>query len=360
MQTAGDVVVIGAGLAGSLACLTLAERGWRVRQLVCHHPEANATALSYGGVAGWSGPPGPLGQRMRQAPRQWRRWQDRYGDLGWRPCRLRLEGAGGPWWEGLRPRRFSRVDGQVLERALPRVLLAAGVERIAIEPLGPLELEPGPGVVSDRGLSLVLPGRDRLKTDRLVLAAGAACRTLWPELPAVLRSSWAGVLALEQRPATLADDQIRLPRHWQRPGLERRAPSLTEAEWIVDAGLAPRGDGLLVGQISLVRPEAVAGPAPEPAWMEHRLRQALAGVPPSLQTLSPTYRQSAVAFSSDGLPLVGPLAHHPALWLFTGFSGAFSQVPALAPVLAEALSSSLHNTPERARAPLAALGVLPR
>lgn len=360
MQTTGDVVVIGAGLAGSLASLALAEKGWRVRQLVCSHPEVNATALSYGGVAGWSGPPDPLGQRMRQAPRQWRRWQTRHGDLGWRPCRLRLEGTGAPWWERLRPRRFSRVDGQVLERALPRVLLAAGVERITVEPLGPLELEPRPGADSDGGLSLVLPGHKRLTTDRLVLAAGAGCRTLWPDLSAVLRSSWAGVLALEQRPAALPGNQIRLPRHWQRPALERRARSLEAAEWIVDAGLAPWGAGLLVGQISLVRPQATPGPAPEPAWMEQRLRQALAGFPPPLETLNTSYRQSAVAFSSDGLPLVGPLPERPELWLFTGFSSAFSQVPALAPVLAEALSRSLEGAAARATTPLAALGVLPR
>ena len=49
---------------------------------------------------------------------------------------------------------------------------------------------------------------------------------------------------------------------------------------------------------------AVAVPADATVW-EVKLRlAALAGVPPSLQTLSPTYRQSAVAFSSDGLPLV--------------------------------------------------------
>lgn len=360
MGATGDGVVIGAGLAGSLASLALAERGWRVRQLICRDTEINATGLSYGGVAGWSGPPGPLGERMGQAPRQWRRWQRRHGDLGWRPCRLRLEGAGAPWWERLRPRGFSRVDVPVLERALPGVLLAAGVERITVERLGPLELEPSPEADRRSGLTVVLPGGQRLVTDRLVLAAGAGCRRLWPDLPAVLRSSWAGVLACEQRPATVPGDQIRLPRHWQRPALERRARSLTAAEWIVDAGLAPWGAGLLLGQISLVRPEATPGPAPDPAWMEVHLRQALSGWGPPLGSQTTTYRQSAVAFSSDGLPLVGPLAERPELWLFTGFSGAFSQVPALAPVLADALSSSLNQALEQATAPLAALGVLPR
>jgi glycine/D-amino acid oxidase-like deaminating enzyme len=45
-------------------------------------------------------------------------------------------------------------------------------------------------------------------------------------------------------------------------------------------------------------------------------------------------RQAAVAFCSSGAPLVGPVAEAPGLWVFSGFSAAFSQVPVLAPWLA--------------------------
>ena len=45
-----------------------------------------------------------------------------------------------------------------------------------------------------------------------------------------------------------------------------------------------------------------------------------------------------MAFCSEGLPLVGPLAGAPGLWLFTGFSAGFSQVPVLAPLLAQVLA----------------------
>ncbi|MFM8525604.1 MAG: FAD-dependent oxidoreductase, partial [Cyanobacteriota bacterium] len=315
---------------------------------------------SFGGVAWWSGPPGPLGDLMRQAPRQWRRWQRRHGDLGWRRCRLQLHGPGGSALARIWPRRFSRVDGQKLRWSLPTALQAAGVERLALGPLGPLTLEPRPGTLRRRGLSLVLPDRPPLHTDRVVLAAGAGCRGLWPDLPAVLRSSWAGVLALEQRPAAVPGDRIQLPRHWQRPGLERRAASLTDEEWIVDPGLAPWEGGLLVGQISLVTPEPATAPEPERARMEERLRHGLAGWTPGLATLDAPYRQAAVAFSSDGLPLVGPVPGQPGLWIFTGFSGAFSQVPVLAPVLARCLTASLTAPSATSAAPLKALGVLPR
>lgn len=360
MATSGDGVVIGGGLAGSLAALALAEQGWRVRQLLPQTPEIDATSLSYGGVAWWAGPPGPLGRLMRQAPGQWRRWQRRYGDLGWRRCRLQLHGQGGSAWERIWPRRFSRVDARVLQQRLPAVLAAAGVERSTVMPLGPLQLQEERRADGRTGLALELPGGERLHTDRVVLAAGAGCRSLWPALSPMLRSSWAGVLALEQRAAAQRGDRLCLPRHWQRPGLERRASALSTAEWIVDPGLAPWGEGLLVGQISLVAPSLVTPQAPDPAWMEQSLRQELARWDPTLAALAASYHQASVAFSSDGLPLVGPLPGQPALWLFSGFSGAFSQVPVLAPKLAEALSASLCAGPEAARAPLANLGILPR
>ncbi len=358
MPSAGDVVVIGGGLAGSLAALALAETGWRVKLLVSDDPGPDATALSYGGVAWWAGPPGPRGALMRQAPRQWRQWQRRHGDLGWRRCRLQLHGA--PTWERFRPWRFSRVDGQVLAQRLPAALLAMGVERLPIAPLGPLQLENPHTGSADRGLVVVLPRGERVPTDRVVLAAGAGCRTLWPTLTPVLRSSWAGVLTASQRPPGRRGDQVRLPRHWQRPALERRAASLTTEEWIVDPGLAPRGAGLLAGQISLVAPGLATIPGPDPALMDRRLRQGLGAWDPALAGLEAPYRQTAVAFSTDGLPLVGPLPDQPRLWLFSGFSGAFSQVPVLAPILAKALTRSLHEPSPSGLAPLAVLGVLPR
>jgi glycine/D-amino acid oxidase-like deaminating enzyme len=75
--------------------------------------------------------------------------------------------------------------------------------------------------------------------------------------------------------------------------------------------------------------------------VERQLRQELAaqawGAP--LAALPGHLRQAAVAFCSEGLPLVGPLAGAPGLWLFTGFSAGFSQVPVLAPLLAQALAA---------------------
>ncbi|MEA5392384.1 FAD-binding oxidoreductase [Cyanobium gracile UHCC 0139] len=338
MSSPGRLTVIGGGLAGSLLALELVERGQAVT--LVDAGEATATALSYGGVAWWAGAPGPLGRLLRQAPARWRRLQARHGPLGWRGCGLRLHG--GDWTTPLLRPPFAQVDTAVLMEAMPRVLAAAGVERRRGRVLAPpqplaggwqLELEPGGTLVADQ----------------VVLAAGAGCRALAPGLPERHRASWAGVLALPARPTPstaaaspwqrhAAARRIVQPRHWQRPSLEARAPELGEERWIVDPGFAPQGEGLLLGQISLVRPCLDTGEPPAAAEMERRLRQALARLDPALAALPGPYRQVPVAFCSGERPLVGPLGGAAGLWVFSGFGGAFAQVPVLAPVLADVIA----------------------
>ena len=353
MAAPGRLTVIGGGLAGSLLALELVERGLAVTLIDA--AEATATALSYGGVAWWAGAPGPLGRLLRQAPARWRRLQARHGPLGWRGCGLRLHGGG--WATPLLRPPFAQVYTAVLMAALPKVLTAAGVEQRRCRVLAPprpvaggwhLELEPGGTLV----------------TDQVVLAAGAGCRALAPGLPARHRASWAGVLALPARPSLssgaaspwlrhAARRRIVQPRHWQRPSLEAKAPELRQVRWIVDAGFAPRGEGLLLGQISLVRPGLDSGEPPAAAVMERRLRDALAGLDPLLAALPGPYRQVPVAFCSGGLPLVGPLGGAAGLWVFSGFGGAFAQVPVLAPLLADVIAGAADP------GVLAGFGVLP-
>lgn len=353
MTAPARLTVIGGGLAGSLLALELAERGLAVT--LVDGGEATATALSYGGVAWWAGAPGPLGRLLRQAPARWRRLQARHGRLGWRGCGLRLHGGG--WATHLLRPPFAQVDTAVLMAALPQVLAAAGVDQRRCRVLAPprpvaggwhLELEPGGTLVADQ----------------VVLAAGAGCRALAPGLPERHRASWAGVLALPVRPTPApgsaspwlrhaARCRIVQPRHWQRPSLEAKAPELRQERWIVDAGFAPRGQGLLLGQISLVRPDLDSGEPPAAAVMERRLRDALAGLDPVLAALPGPYRQVPVAFCSGGLPLVGPLGGPAGVWVFSGFGGAFTQVPVLAPLLADVIAGVADT------ASLARFGVLP-
>lgn len=335
MAAEAPVVVIGAGLAGSLLALALARRG--VPAILLGPAEPAATALSYGAMPGR----GPA-----QAWRDLERW---HGPLGWRRSRLLLHGWPQPLaalpagCQALATAAvpLSRVDPRALAAALPAALAAAGVHRNAS-----LAQEIAPG---GAGWQVGLAGGGSLEAAQLVLAAGAGCRSLWPALPQRLSFSWAGVLEVadgDLPPERLQPGWLRharrggivQPLRWQRPALEARSGALKQEAWIVDAGLAPLGEAVLLGQISLVEPDPDPGRPPATALMEARLRQGLAGLDPRLAALPGRYRQVPVPFCRDGQPLAAPLADQPGLWVFSGFSGAFSAVPPLADQLAERLA----------------------
>ncbi|MCP9774252.1 FAD-binding protein [Cyanobium sp. WAJ14-Wanaka] len=336
-----DVVVVGGGLAGGLLALALAEAGQRV--VVVDADKAAATGLSYGGVVG-------------DAVAGWQRLQQRHGDLGLSSCRIHRYGihCHGIHRHGNPPPEPAtgggRVDGPVFRSRLPQALADAGVGLLRGEVRGPLSA-PGPGAPWRLCLGADSPP---LAARKVVLAAGAHCRTLWPALPDRLRSSWAGVLQLEQEPslasanslgktAQLGRGDLLIPQRFARLDLEARAAELTEAAWVVDPGLAPWGSGSLLGQISWVPPGLAAGvelaDSPDPAVMETHLRAGVAALDPALAQLPGNFQQLPVAFCIGSEPLVGPVADAPGLWAFSGFSGAFSQVPLLVGQMAMAVAS---------------------
>jgi hypothetical protein len=233
-------------------------------------------------------------------------------------------------------------------QALPLALDRLGVRQLQAQVAHPPRRLAGLWQLELQGQAHGLPS---LQVGQVVLAAGAGCRALWPGLGESLRSSWAGILHLEAWP-----DPKRYPSRWLRrargggvvlpqvmvrPALEQRAGSLAQEEWVVDPGLACLGDGLLVGQISLVRPGLELGAPPDRAVMESRLRQALGHFDPVLAELPARYRQVPVSFCSDGKALAGPVAGAPGLWTLAGFRGAFGEVPRAAQALADQIESSL-------------------
>jgi glycine/D-amino acid oxidase-like deaminating enzyme len=373
------VVVVGAGLTGGLIALALARLGLTVIQVAppSQEPEASATGtsttatsatgtsatgtsadstsatgLSYGSLS------------LGTTGRAWRNLERLHGPLGWTACGLKLHDRG---WLGRRlTLPASRVDGPTLMAALPRALAAAGVQqrpalvqgleagatggwRLQLLDLPPpnQRQEPPEG---EPPLGVPPLGASILEARQVVLAAGAGCLDLWPPLARQLGISWAGVLALATNPGNnpwlgqVAKGRLVLNQQEQRLGLEDQAGWLAEERWIVDASAAPWGPkGVLVGQISLVRPLEGTRQAPDPAKMEQRLRQGLQGWDPQLAALVGTYRQIPVAFGLQGRALVGPVPGAPGLWTFTGFRSPFSTAPLHAAQLAQSLAATLTN-----------------
>ncbi|SBO42877.1 FAD-dependent oxidoreductase [Cyanobium sp. NIES-981] len=322
-----DVAVVGGGLAGGLLALALADQGLTV--ILLDAGNASATALSYG-----------LMTVPAAAP--WVALQLRHGPLGlrWRWARL----AGAPldqrgltrWLERL-PLPVAQVEAPAFLAALPDALAAAGVAvvRERVRPLPRLPRRSAPPC-----WPLALEGGALLEARQVVLAAGAGCRTLWPALDLRLRTSWAGVLELGQPPAWSLrwPAQLVVPRRFQRLELEARAAELTRPQWVVDAGLVCNGCRWLAGQVSLVDPQPdPAAAAPHPEAMEARLRLGLAGLGEVLRTAGGHYVQVPVTYCTDARPLVGAVPHAPGLWVFTGFTAAFAQVPRAARCLASTI-----------------------
>ncbi|MCX5937475.1 MAG: hypothetical protein NTW02_04550, partial [Cyanobium sp. LacPavin_0920_WC12_MAG_62_9] len=321
--------------------LELAERGLAVvlvsaASLGLPTPLGPATSWSYAGV---------LGPDLDA----WGQLQERHGDLGLRRRRLHRHGQAWLDLSRLMPgarQAFGQLDLIRFCQALPLALDRLGVRQLQAQVAQPprrlgglWELE----LVGQGGAPLCL------QVGQVVLAAGAGCRALWPGLSESLRSSWAGILHLEAWP-----DPQRYPSRWLRrarggavlpqamvrPSLEQRAGALVQEEWVVDPGLACLGDGLLVGQISLVRPGLELGAPPDRALMESRLRQALGDFDPVLAELPARYRQVPVSFCLDGRPLAGPVAGAPGLWALAGFRGAFGEVPRASQSLADQIAAS--------------------
>lgn len=335
MEDAGAAVgIVGGGLAGALLALALREQAVAVHLIDDGSP--SATAFSYGVIPGFPLDASPLARLAASAGERWRQLQRGHGDLGWRPCRR---------W----PLPLSQVDTVRLAERLEAVLAAAGVRRLRARVLA---AEPIAG-----GWRLPLAAGEPLELNQLVLAAGPGTLALHPQLAPTLGVSWAGVLALPP-PAAGGAYPLRLPSRFRRLAVEARAAALQQPEWVVDCGLVPWGAGGLLGQLSWFAPAATVVQGPEAAAGEGWLRQALAAAGPPLEgwaEASAQYRQIPVAFTPDGVPLVGRLAR--GLWVFSGFRGAFAQVPVLAPLLAAALGARTEGQAQAAEAALARLGL---
>ena len=352
--------LLGAGLSGGLLALALAEVGFDV-ELAGGPVAHSATGCSYGGVPWWAGPANALGELLATAPRRWDQLQQNHGELGLRQAQLWLHWSqqaseqavakaqrglaalpqqpqlkllsaaevieqeplmAGADLGGVLQLPYLRVDPMALQQGLERAWAAVGVKRRA--PLSAVELE------------------QRLQdNEAVVLCSGAA--TLWLlealglPLPTALGFSWAGVWQCNG--AQLAAERIVMPLLGQRSA---RETSALNSEVICDPGLAPApGGGVLIGQTSWFDlPLHAPPPTDQDAEQLSKVRAQLVPQLRDGSSMELQFHQRPVAYSRDQRPLLGPFPGCSNLVLFTGFGGPFALVPALTPLMAEALATN--------------------
>jgi glycine/D-amino acid oxidase-like deaminating enzyme len=180
-ESTDRVVVIGAGLAGGLLALELADLGLPVTVVDGAGP--GATPLSYGGIPWWAGPPGQLDSWMAAAPSHWRRLEARHGPLGLSSCALVLH------WPAAADAAARQRQQGVLQQ----------VEGLARRHLGADQLQHGPPLVGAAGPAAAAAsgagGTLRLSYARVDPGLLAAA------LPGALRA--AGVRLLRQQVAAI-------------------------------------------------------------------------------------------------------------------------------------------------------------
>jgi glycine/D-amino acid oxidase-like deaminating enzyme len=367
---AGRFLLLGAGLVGGLLAIALAEQGAEV-VLSGAGPSSSATAISYGGVPWWAGAKTELGLLQKQAPEQWQRLEQRYGDLGLHKAELLLHWQAALGETALQkalaliPQGLNRLSGaelQEYEPLLAGAALGGGVvlPYLRLDPLKLLRgLESCYGQlgIKRRGSLFGEPLVEAIAgADHTVVCAGAQTAELLGHMnvpvPALLQLSWAGALQLPGH--ALKGQRVVLPLQRRRTDLEQ-SELQAKPTALLDAGLAPApgGQGLLVGQTSWFECPINAAPT------ENQDRRALAAafdlLLPSIteaEQSNSQWLQRPVSYSRDGLPLLGSLKagvlqQEKPLSVCAGFSVAFALVPALMPFFAQALLDNNWGNLER-------------
>ncbi|NJL23364.1 MAG: FAD-binding oxidoreductase, partial [Leptolyngbyaceae cyanobacterium SM1_3_5] len=109
---------------------------------------------------------------------------------------------------------------------------------------------------------------------------------------------------------------------WNQPGQELTAP-------ILDAGVVQMRDrSLRIGQISRTFSDPTV--TIDRTQSETAMREAIERVLPDLKNVPGDWHTCTVAFSGDGLPIVGAVPGIENLIVFSGFSNPFSLVPPIA------------------------------
>ncbi|PAX53978.1 NAD(P)/FAD-dependent oxidoreductase [Brunnivagina elsteri] len=372
MQKNYDWIVVGAGFTGASVAYELIKKGFAVLLLEQNPKPDNATRYSYGGLAFWSGSTALTRQLCDQG-------RQRYGilsselnaDIEFRELDLLLtiDRESDPdvvcqsyGHVAQPPRLLSIKEACLLEPLLnPDVISGALTVRHGhIEPEKTAQafiqafLRLGGELVISQVLQLnsfqksitVTTTTGIYKSAKIAVCTGGISRKLLQESGISMQTYFTHAEILETAPTEIKLSTLVMPAKLQRFQLEANSTQNDEF-WcndgneietsILDTGAVQFLDGRFrLGQISriLVNPNATV----DAKISEHWLRSHLSQILPGLASLPAIYHHCLVAFSKDNLPIIGSIAEHENIYIFSGFSNPLVFIPPLAQRFANSIS----------------------
>lgn len=374
MQTF-DWIVVGNGLAGAALSYELAQAGLSVLLLDQYPQPAIATRYSYGGIPYWSGTTPLTRQLCQEGKSRHQMLSEETGhDTEFRELDLLLTIAPDQDpQEAVRayasveapPQFIDAQEAAALEPQLNAGAIAGAltVRHGHVSPTamvraynqgfqklgGQWIIAPVTGLVrvGDRVTGVTTPTQ-AYAAGQVAIAAGAYTRSLLSTIGLKVPVYFTQAEVVETPPVEFTFRTLMMPAVLTRARLENQGGE-ADAQWdqadrelvppILDAGLIQfRDRHLCIGQISRIQTTL------EPSLdADHSTRQLYAEVGklvPAIASVPGQWHSCPVAFSGDGLPLVGPVPHLTGVSIFSGFSGPFAYVPSTAVHFAQWASGS--------------------
>jgi glycine/D-amino acid oxidase-like deaminating enzyme len=383
MKTA-DWIVVGGGLAGTALGYELAKAGFSVMLLEQDAAPQNATRYSYGGIAYWSA----TTELMRQVCQE---GIDRHRQLSaeleaetqFRELDLLLTIApdadptaiAASYAQCMVPPQLISAEAACeMEPLLDRGAIAAALKgrhghvnpeataaayRQAMVRLGgtsQIAQVTGFAKTGDR-VTGVHTNQGIVSAANVIVSAGGFSRSLLKTAGIAVPCYFTQAELIETPPLEVRLQTLVMPAQLKRFALEATAGHPEKATlWdklgheiappVLDAGVVQFIDGRLrMGQISRVMtdPQAMQstssiGGIVDGQQSESEMRFEVGRILPKLAQVPGQWHQCLVAFSGDGLPLVGAIPELEGISIFSGFSNPFAILPSLAQRFAQSLT----------------------
>lgn len=362
-----DWIVVGGGLAGSAVSYELAKAGFSVLLLEQSDNPQNATRYSYGGIAYWAGTTDLTRQLCQEGIEIHRSLSAELdAETQFRELNLLLTVALDRDPEQVAaayanctavPQILDPVEAQAIEPLLRADQIAAALRfshgHVSPEATvnayrqaflrigGTLQIAQVTGLLrrGDR-IQGVATAVGNFEAGNVAISAGGMSRKLLRSANLPVRVYFTQAEMIEMPPIELRLQAIVMPAELQRFVMEAQAGSKDQdALWdeaghevfpaVLDAGAIQFQNSMVrIGQISRTYTDPYK--CSDAVLSEAAMRDAVGQILPALKDLPGQWHTCLVAFSGDGLPLIGSLPHAEGIHIFSGFSNPFSILPPLA------------------------------